>query len=333
MINFQNDFCKMNNFIKQANEWGSKKIPFFFLIDFEKKRPVIFKLEDLKYKNVLINFPCFSNFTQKISSTPVVLDFNMMDKETYKKAFEKVLFHIKQGDSYLLNLTFPALITSNINLKEIFLQACSKYKIYFKEQFVGFSPETFIKINDNTIYSYPMKGTIDASLPNAKELLLSNKKELYEHYTIVDLIRNDLSKVANKVTVTKFRLVDKIVSAQGKLLQVSSEIQGKLDINWQRNIGNILDVLLPAGSISGAPKDKTIEIIRKNELDERGYYTGIYGVFDGQNLDSAVNIRFIEKNKNRYFYRSGGGLTALSELNNEYKELKQKIYVPIDGNY
>ena len=88
--------------------------------------------------------------------------------------------------------------------------------------------------------------------------------------------------------------------------------------------------LLPAGSVSGAPKSRTLEIIRSAEQSDRGYYTGVCGYFDGQNLDSAVMIRFIEQIGNGFYYRSGGGITAQSNLHAEYLEAIDKVYVPID---
>jgi para-aminobenzoate synthetase component 1 len=86
---------------------------------------------------------------------------------------------------------------------------------------------------------------------------------------------------------------------------------------------------LPAGSITGAPKAKTVEIIKQTENYTRGFYTGIFGYFDGVNLDSAVMIRFIENENGRLFFKSGGGITSMSEVQKEYEELIQKIYVPI----
>jgi len=88
---------------------------------------------------------------------------------------------------------------------------------------------------------------------------------------------------------------------------------------------------LPAGSVSGAPKHKTLEIIKKAENYERGYFTGVCGYFDGKNLDSCVMIRFIEQ-KNGLVFKSGGGITANSIAQNEYQELINKVYVPIFGN-
>ena len=216
-------------------------------------------------------------------------------------------------------------------LKEIFYRANAKYKLWIKNKFVVFSPEIFIQIHpDRTIYSYPMKGTIDANEPDAKYKILNDKKESAEHATIVDLIRNDLSIIADKVTVSKYRYIDTITTHQGKLLQVSSEIKGILPENYLNTLGDIIFKLLPAGSISGAPKRKTVKIITEAENYDRGFYTGIMGIYDGKKVDSAVMIRFIEQNaQGKYLFKSGGGITAKSKIHNEYNEIKQKIYVSI----
>ncbi len=192
-----------------------------------------------------------------------------------------------------------------------------------------FSPESFVKIKGKTISSFPMKGTIDATLPNAEDLILNDEKETAEHYTIVDLIRNDLNLVSKNVRVERFRFTQKIDTAKGKILQVSSEICGDVPENWNEHLGDIFSKLLPAGSITGAPKEKTVEIIRNVESHQRGFYTGVAGIFDGENVDSAVLIRFIEKKGDRYFYKSGGGITASSVAEKEYQEILQKIYIPV----
>ena len=174
-----------------------------------------------------------------------------------------------------------------------------------------------------------MKGTIDASLPNARERILADKKEEAEHATIVDLIRNDLSQVASEVTVSRYRYIDELQTNRGRLLQVSSEIRGKLPEDWKASLGDILFRLLPAGSITGAPKKKTMQIISEAETYERGFYTGVMGYFDGSSLDSAVMIRFVEQEGDRMYFKSGGGITCRSEVESEYHEMKQKVYVPI----
>ena len=174
-----------------------------------------------------------------------------------------------------------------------------------------------------------MKGTIDAGIPNAEELILNDIKERAEHATIVDLIRNDLSIVAENVEVKRYRYVEKLKTNQKDLLQVSSEISGQLPENFHDKLGEIIFSLLPAGSISGAPKSKTLDIIEQAEGYDRGFYTGICGWFDGENLDSAVMIRFIEQQGDQLVFKSGGGITSKSEVEKEYQELIQKVYVPL----
>jgi len=323
----------MNRYFKDTfNSWVFESRPFVFVIDFEKKNALIYTPEQaydkgLYYKiNRQTNFN-FNDYQQKLPKFSVF----PVDYQVYKKSFDCVKKHLKKGNTYLLNLTMPSLIKTNLSLLEIFQQAVSPYKIYFKKQeFVGFSPETFVKIIEDEISTFPMKGTIDASIPHAKKILLENKKEIFEHNTIVDLMRNDLSMVATDIQVKRFRYVDYIKTNSKNLWQVSSEITGKLHKDWRKhNPVSIFDKLLPAGSISGAPKLKTLEIINQVESHKRGFYTGIYGYFDGKNFDTAVNIRYIENKKGHLYFRSGGGITALSDGREEYNELIQKIYVPI----
>ncbi len=324
---------KLDKFREILNEWGKERKAFFFLIDFEKEAPFVCPLEELQKHLILLKMPNFRNYTP--TKQGFINDFQIfpVTYEEYKKSFDFVQQQINYGNSYLVNLTFPAYINTDYTLEQIFYAASSPYKLFFKNKFVSFSPESFIKIADRKIYSFPMKGTIDASISDARKIILEDEKEKREHYTIVDLIRNDLSMVAEKVQVSRFRYIQEIKTSRKHLYQVSSEIQGDLPENWQENIGNILLTLLPAGSISGAPKEKTIEIIQQAEKDKRGYYTGIFGIFDGKNLDSAVNIRFIEERNNFKIYRSGGGITSQSNPKSEYNELIDKIYVPIDGNH
>jgi len=234
-----------------------------------------------------------------------------------------------EGNTYLLNLTFPTEIEiEETSLLNLFLASQAQFKLYFKDQFITFSPERFIKIENNLIKTYPMKGTIDALIPNAHEKILADEKEKAEHTMVVDLLRNDLSIVAKKVKVNQFRYLDKIKAGPKTLLQVSSEIVGVLDNNWRDRIGDILLPLLPAGSISGAPKIKTLEIINTVEGYKRGFFSGVFGYFDGNQLDSAIMIRFIEKKGKQLIYKSGGGITIDSQITSEYQEMLDKVYIP-----
>lgn len=278
---------------EKINEYGKRREPFFFIIDFEGKDGLVFPVIDMDKYAVSASF-CDIKYGREITprckSKSEVIKYPV-SKEDYIKSFNIVNKGINDGNSYLLNLTFPTKILTSYTLEDIYSAANAKYKVYIKDKFTFFSPETFVKMENDKILSYPMKGTIDAGLDNAYLKLMDNDKELYEHYTIVDLIRNDLSMVAKDVKVDKFRYVDKIKTAlSGEILQTSSIISGDLDSDWRDKIGDILRKLLPAGSISGAPKIKTLEIIKEAEIDKRGFYTGVTGIFDGVNLDSCVNL-------------------------------------------
>ncbi|MDG6345649.1 aminodeoxychorismate synthase component I [Glaesserella parasuis] len=320
----------MQQFIQIANQYGKMRLPFFFLIDFEKQKPLIYPLSEIEDKGLYFDFNGQQKFIQSLKTNEnFELEIIPPNYTQYKKAFDFVQQQIQIGNSYLLNLTQQTKIKTNYHLAQIFQQSKAKYKLLLDENFVCFSPECFIRIKENKIYSYPMKGTINANEEDAINKLLNSEKEFTEHNTIVDLIRNDLALVSKYIQVTKYRYVEKVVTHRGAIYQTSSEICGELDENWQENIGTMLDKLLPAGSISGAPKVKTVEIIQQAEQQERGYYTGIFGYFDGENVESAVAIRYIEKQGDKYYFRSGGGITALSQLDDEYNEILEKVYVPI----
>lgn len=319
-------------FIKQANLLGNEHKPFFFLIDFEQQKPIIHALDQLDNNQLCFNILGQKNYHEdwnKANKTKLKLMPYPMPFSSYLESFNLVQDALQKGNSYLLNLTFPTKIETNYDLKQIFEQSKAPFKLYLKEQFVCFSPEPFIQIKNNNISTFPMKGTINAKLENAAQQLLNNQKEEREHYTIVDLMRNDLALVATNIKVKRFRYIEEINTEKGQILQTSSEIEGQLPTNWQSNIGNILAKLLPAGSISGAPKEKTVEIIKNAEQKERGYYTGVFGLFDGNQLYSAVAIRFIEQINHQYFFRSGGGITIESKARDEYQELIDKIYIPL----
>lgn len=312
------------------NNWAEAGIPFLFMIDFELNKPLIFRLGEIDHQKLLYNINGVTNCLNNTSITKQLHLKKFPEKyEDYLAKLNKIKEEIAFGNSYLLNLTCSSQIDLNLSLMEVYLMSNSRYKIWFEGEFVCFSPETFITIRDGIIKSFPMKGTIDASVPDAEKVILNDYKETAEHNTIVDLIRNDLSTVSKRVRVERFRYIDTIITNEKRLLQVSSEISGELNKNYSAHIGDIIFALLPAGSVSGAPKRKTTEIIAATEGHERGYYTGIVGIFDGQNLDSGVMIRFIEKTATGYIYRSGGGITSFSDPLSEYKEMIDKIYVPI----
>jgi para-aminobenzoate synthetase component I len=320
------------HWVDEMNRLGEQGVPFFFVLDFELQCPRVHRLDQLPPGIACeINGVRFGeNYLDERAPAP---DFSWevspVHYDHFLEAFTLVQKEISLGNSYLLNLTFPSRVKTNLSIRDIYRLSRAKYKLLLDDRVVVFSPECFVKIKNHKVYSYPMKGTIEANIPHAKEQILSDSKEMAEHATIVDLIRNDISRVAMRVEVSRYRYIERIHTNKVDLYQVSSEVTGVLPEGYQQQLGSIFLSLLPAGSISGAPKKKTLEIIRRTEGSQRGYYTGVFGYFDGVNIDSGVMIRYVEYLSGELVYRSGGGITSLSNPKKEYNELKQKVYVPL----
>ena len=306
----------------RLNTLGKSRVPFIFIIDYKKSKVIVHEIDKVP-PSISYYIDGFSNTKREKTTKPSFIDIDPISFDEYCKKFDLVIEQIKSGNTYLFNLTAPTKIRTDSSLKNFYNYSKANFKLLYNNKFICFSPERFIKIEDNKIITYPMKGTIDSSIKNAKQKLLDNKKELSEHTMIVDLLRNDLSIVANNIKVDKFRYIQKV----NNLFQTSSQISGILDKNWHSNIGNILSQLLPAGSITGTPKLKTIQLIDIIEEYNRDFYTGIFGYYDGHKLDSSVMIRFIQKESGSYIYKSGGGITIDSDIISEYNEMKEKIYI------
>jgi para-aminobenzoate synthetase component 1 len=320
---------------KKLNNYGKNKKPCLFIIDFDINNFFIYSLNNIP-DDIFYKFDNFENIPKKntkiLKNQPIKIPISFNE---YKIYFNLVQQKIRKGYTYLLNLTFPTQINiKSLSLKDIIINTQARFKIYFKDKFISFSPERFIKIQKNTIFTYPIKGTIDAKEPNAKEKILANIKEKAEHTMIVDLLRNDLGIIGKDIKVNSFRDIENINAGDKELLQVSSNIQASLNQDWQEKLGDIIISILPAGSITGTPKQKTIQIINEIETQydnyKRGFFCGICGYFDGQNVDSFVMIRFIEKENDKYIYKSGGGITVDSDVLSEYEEMKQKVYIPYE---
>lgn len=318
-----------NEIRHKMNIYGREGKPFFFAINFEQTEG-LFIDNPLLQNDVLFQFCGKGNAPEKETIKKVSsFDYIPIPYSEYKEKFDIVHKGLKEGYSYLTNLTIKTPVSFDLTLEDIFFQSNASYKVLYPNKFVCFSPERFVKIVGKTISTNPMKGTIDANIPDAEQIILSDYKETAEHNTIVDLLRNDLSIIADNVRVNRFRYIDRIRTNKNDILQVSSEITGMLCEENHLNYGDIIFGMLPAGSISGAPKDATRKIIQEAEKEPRGYYTGVCGYYDGNDLDSAVIIRYIENDDNQYYFRSGGGITAYSNCEEEYKEVLEKIYLPI----
>ncbi len=312
----------------KMNKYGKLRLPYLFVIDYEVKQG-FFVENPLEQDEILFRTPLGSNKKAKnVSNTDKSIEAFPADFEEYKAGFDLVMEGFEQGKSKLLNYTAKTPINCDLSLEEIFCLSDSLFELYVPNMFVSFSPERFVKIENATIATYPMKGTISTDIPDAREIILNDKKESNEHRSVVELLSDDLQKVAENVQVKRYRYIDEIATTKGNILQVSSEITGNLADDYLSRLGDIIFSMLPAGSIAGHPKEASLELIRQAEKDKRGFYSGVFGYFDGKNLDTGVLIRFIAQENKQYYFHSGGGITALSRAEKEYEELIQKIYLP-----
>jgi len=313
------------------NEWGSENKSFFFCISFDRTQAIVVPFEHCKAYGIQFRFP--NHQIETLSPAAIkeakIKDFTLPAEENYRHEFDQIQYHLHRGDTYLLNLTAEVPIVLDGTLHEVYHTARALFKVHIPDRFVCFSPERFIQIDHNILSTHPMKGTLSADVPQAREKLLSDPKETAEHYTIVDLLRNDLSRVGRGTSVERFRYLTEIERKEGNLLQMSSHIQTGLAPDWPGRLGDIFYTLLPAGSITGAPKQKTVEIIQKVESHRREFYTGVAGIFHDGKVDSAILIRYIGQREKQYYYKTGGGITTQSHWKDEYNEIREKIYIPL----
>lgn len=321
----------MNENIKQRlNKFGKEKEPFLFILSYDLQKAYIEKISSTKIKYRFHDKNRLSNIDK---NSVYELKKYPQSFQEYKNKFDILKDNLDVNTISLANLTSKTKIEINCTLDEIYenSNALLNLRINTKdENFVCFSPEKFIEIIDNKLFTYPMKGTIKADIIDAKKKLLNSKKEAEEHKTVVELLKNDLEleNSFSNIVLEEFRYIDKISTKNGDLLQTSSKISASCKDNYIENIGDIFSKLLPAGSITGMPKNISKDILEKIEDYDRGFYCGIFAIFDGKNLQSFVLIRFIEEINGEFFYKSGGGITKNSDAKQEYDELIEKVYLP-----
>lgn len=321
-------FISADKVCQLMNIYGADHTPFLFAVNYELTEGFVIanptEATDIMWKIEREGNDLISNSNGNGSFfCPKPIEY-----KTYAEKFAVAHEGLMRGDSFLLNLTVQTPIDTDYSLEEIYFRSSARYKLLVPDHFVCFSPETFVTITDCKISSFPMKGTISAAVPDAANVILNDYKESAEHNTIVDLIRNDLNRIASNVRVERFRYIDSLKTDKGEILQVFSQITGELASSYNEKLGDIIFDMLPAGSISGAPKPSTINIIKSAEGQERGYYSGVFGYYDGKNFKSAVMIRFVENIDGITYFRSGGGVTVNSSCEDEYAEVLQKIYLP-----
>ncbi|CAH1000446.1 Isochorismate synthase MenF [Neolewinella maritima] len=318
----------LSDWAERVNAAAVAAQPFFFLLDFELLEPRLYTESEWREQQLVsFAFPGGEGGV-RAQRDAVSLTAHPIPTRRYREAFDLVQSGLQRGDSFLTNLTFATPIDLQGSLEAVYGNVSAKYRVWLPERFVAFSPETFITIDAaGFIRTSPMKGTA-LDTPAARSELVNDPKEVAEHATIVDLLRNDLSQVARGVRVSAYRYLRALETHEGGLVQTSSDIGANLPEEWREQLGYTLLRLLPAGSVSGAPKPATLDLIRRAEGEQRGYYCGIAGYYDGRALDTCVLIRFIEQRDQAYYFRSGGGITARSNWASEYAELNAKIRLP-----
>ncbi len=310
------------------NRCGKDGKPFFFAINFEVSSGIFIE-NPMEQHEVFFEIRGVGNKSEeKFLRENYFFKPQPVEKNIYHDMFSKMQTAFESGVISVANLTVKTPLLTDLSLSEIFAKSTSLYQVFVPNKFVCFSPEQFVKIADGKIFTNPMKGTIDAALPDAERLILNSEKEQREHGLVVEMVKGELQSVATNVRINKYRYIDKIKTEEREILQVSSEVVGDLSADYQSQLGDIVFQLLPASSILGVPKEAALRVIDEVEPVSRGFYTGVCGYFDGKELNSGVLIRFIEQSEGQLFFRSGGGVTIDSEEESEFQEVLNKVYLP-----
>lgn len=212
----------------------------------------------------------------------------------------------------------------------------SPYMFYFSSkdiEIAGASPETLVKLDDNKLYTFPLAGTRPRGKTDDEDLklekdLLSDEKELAEHNMLVDLGRNDIGRISEigSVKVEKYLSIERF----SHVMHIGSTVTGTLRDDLDSLAA--IDSILPAGTLSGAPKIRACEIINELEDNKRGIYGGAIGYVDlSGNIDTCISIRIAFARNNKVFIRSGAGIVADSVPDKEFEECLNKAAAVIDA--
>jgi anthranilate synthase component 1 len=270
----------------------------------------------------------------EIKPLQLIDDFKpLFKKEEYCEMVEKAKQYIKEGDIFQVVLSNRLEANASGSLFDTYrvLRTInpSPYMFYFSsdnQEIAGASPETLVKLENDDLYTYPLAGTRMRGKNDEEDNeiikgLLKDEKELAEHNMLVDLGRNDIGKISKfgSVKVEKYKDVLKF----SHVMHIGSTVTGK--ILEDKGALDAVDALLPAGTLSGAPKIRACEIIHELEGKRRGIYGGAIGYIDFTgNLDTCIAIRIAYKKNNKVFACSGAGIVYDSVAENEYQECLNK---------
>lgn len=254
-------------------------------------------------------------------------------KEEYCSMVEKAKHHIYEGDIFQIVLSNRMEAEYEGSLLNVYrlLRTInpSPYMFYFSGsdmEVAGASPETLVKLEDGVLHTFPLAGTRKRGATEEEdkaleEDLLADPKELAEHNMLVDLGRNDIGKISKfgTVSVEKYHCIERY----SHVMHIGSTVRG--EIREDKDALDAIDAILPAGTLSGAPKIMACQLINDLEDNKRGIYGGAIGYIDFTgNLDTCIAIRIAYKKNGKVFVRSGAGIVADSVPENEYQECINK---------
>lgn len=257
----------------------------------------------------------------------------LFSKERYCSMVEKARHHIYEGDIFQIVLSNRLEASFEGSLLDTYrilrTMNPSPYMFYFSGtdvEVAGASPETLVKLEDGVLHTFPLAGTrkrgkTDAEDKALEEEMLSDPKELAEHNMLVDLGRNDIGRISKfgSVNVEKYHCVERF----SHVMHIGSTVRG--EISDEKDALDAIDSILPAGTLSGAPKLKACQLINDLENNKRGIYGGAIGYIDFTgNLDTCIAIRIAYKKNGKVFIRSGAGIVADSVPEKEYEECINK---------
>ncbi|WP_407391261.1 anthranilate synthase component I [Methanobrevibacter sp.] len=261
-------------------------------------------------------------------------------REKYCNMVDKAKSYIREGDIFqvVLSNRIEADISGSLldTYRVLRTTNPSPYMFYFSSEDIeiaGASPETLVKLTDNKLYTFPLAGTRPRGKTEEEDLelereLLADEKELAEHNMLVDLGRNDIGRIAEIGSVK----VDKYLSIErfSHVMHIGSTVSGILRSDLDSL--SAIDSILPAGTLSGAPKIRACEIINELEDNKRGIYGGAIGYVDlSGNIDTCISIRIAFARNNKVFIRSGAGIVADSVPDKEFEESLNKAAAVINA--
>ena len=261
-------------------------------------------------------------------------------KEEYCRMIEKTKHYIKEGDIFqgVISRRFVADYKSSlINAYRVLRTTNPSPYMYFIQsddlQIAGASPETMVKLVDGKLTTFPVAGTRPRGITDEQDIalekeLLADEKELAEHNMLVDLARNDMGRIAKygSVYLEDYMKIHRF----SKVMHIASTVCGK--IRDDKDGCDTVSALLPAGTLSGAPKFRACQIIDELEKEPRGVYGGAIGYIDlSGNLDVCIAIRTAVKKENKVYVQAGAGIVADSIPESEYMECAHKAGAVIDA--